>query len=231
MDTQSAPSSNLSIPIAIIAAGALIALAVYFVGDSPATGSTPQPTKVEMPPVTAADHILGSPEALITIVEYSDLDCPFCKQFHATMKQIIAEYGSDGRVAWVYRNFPLAQLHPNAPQLAEASECVASLAGNDAYWKFLDVLFREAPGNERTDVSQLPTYAAEVGVKPADFSSCMSSGKFKSLVEQQFNDAIGSGGQGTPHNLLVTRSGSIIPIAGAQPYANIKAAIEAALGN
>ncbi|MCA9363168.1 thioredoxin domain-containing protein [Candidatus Kaiserbacteria bacterium] len=89
-----------------------------------------------MDPVTESDNIKGNPDAGIVIVEYSDFDCPFCTRFHATMNQVVKEY--DGEVAWVYRHFPLEQLHPNAKSVAIASECVAKLEGNDAFWKFAD---------------------------------------------------------------------------------------------
>lgn len=88
-------------------------------------------------PLSEADHIKGSLDAQIKIVEYSDFDCPFCSRFHATMNTIVEKYdGSE--VAWVYRHLPLEQLHPNAPAIAVASECVAKFGGNEAFWKFAD---------------------------------------------------------------------------------------------
>ena len=232
MEQPTSPSSasNLSVPLAIVVAGALIAVAIYFVGQSSPTTGTPADTAADVPPVTSADHRLGSPDAPITIIEYSDIDCPFCKQFHATMKEIMNEYGAAGQVAWVYRNFPLAQLHPTAPKLAEAAECVAELAGNEAYWKFLDVLFTYAPLNEKTDMTRIADYAGEAGVTDtAAFRSCYDSGRMSDKIQKQFEDAVASGGQGTPHNILITKNGKTIPIAGAQPYATIKSIIDAAL--
>lgn len=90
-------------------------------------------------PVSASDHIRGNPDAEIVIVEYSDFDCPFCARFHSTMNSVMDQYGEE--VAWVYRHFPLESLHPNAPAVAVASECVAELGGNDAFWKFADSYF------------------------------------------------------------------------------------------
>jgi len=88
-------------------------------------------------PVTEADHIRGAVNAPIKIVEYSDFDCAFCARFHQTMKAIVAKYPGD-EVAWVYRHFPLEQLHPNAATVALASECVADLGGDEAFWTFAD---------------------------------------------------------------------------------------------
>lgn len=90
----------------------------------------------KMSPVTSEDHIKGNMNAQVTIVEYSDYDCPFCTRFHTTMNAISKKYGDD--LAWVYRHFPLEQLHPNAKAVAVASECVAKLGGNEAFWTFTD---------------------------------------------------------------------------------------------
>jgi len=225
-------TQNLSVPIAIVIAGAMIALALYLVGG----GTTPSTntngagtTEVKIVPVASTDHILGNPNAPIKIVEYTDLECPFCKQFHATMKQIMAEYGESGKVAWVIRNFPLEQLHPNAPKLAEAAECIAELGGNDAYWKFLDTLFAAAPGNQMTDMTRLGEFATKVGVSATAFNQCYTSGSMKAKVEKEFNDAIASGGQGTPHNIVVDAKGKTVPIPGSQPYATVKSIIDTVL--
>ena len=91
----------------------------------------------KMTPVSSDDHIKGSVEATVTIVEYSDFDCPFCTRFHGTMNNIVSKYSGDD-VAWVYRHFPLEQLHPQAKAVAVASECVAKLGGNEAFWTFAD---------------------------------------------------------------------------------------------
>jgi protein-disulfide isomerase len=95
-------------------------------------------------PVTEADHLRGSQSAAVTVVEYSDFGCPYCQQFHQTMKQVMNNY-DDSEVAWAYRHFPIPQLHPQAPRLARASECAADLGGEDAFWTFADEVF--AGGN------------------------------------------------------------------------------------
>lgn len=100
-----------------------------------------KPLEVTLRPVSADDHILGNPSAKIVIVEYSDLDCPFCKSFHNTMHQIIKE---DGDVAWVYRHYPIPQLHPNAPKKAEETECAYDQKGNEGFWKYADKIFELA---------------------------------------------------------------------------------------
>ncbi|MEX0919080.1 MAG: thioredoxin domain-containing protein [Candidatus Paceibacterota bacterium] len=91
-------------------------------------------------PISPTDHIQGSPDAPVIILEYSDIDCPFCARFHQTMKQVRATYDDD-QVAWVFRHFPLDNLHPEARRKAEAAECVAELAGEEAFWDYLNKIF------------------------------------------------------------------------------------------
>lgn len=219
--------NKLLIPLAIVVAGALVAGAVFFKTKAPANPiDSTEPVDIEISDVTEADHILGNPNAEVIIVEYSDIDCPFCSTFHDTMHQIIDEYGTTGQVAWVFRNFPLDQLHPDARTKAESAECVASLAGNDAYWKYLDALFT------RTDetLATLPAIAAEFGVDQAAFNACVSEKRFADKVTAHSNEALASGGRGTPWSVLTTTGGITVPINGAQPYDVVKQSIETVLG-
>lgn len=229
--TSVGQKSEISTPIAIVIAGALIAVAVYFSGSGAAPqaaqpGEQKGPAKADIVAVSAQDHIYGNPNAPIKIIEYSDLECPFCKRFHGTMKQIVAEY--DGQVAWVYRNFPLAQLHPNAPALAEAAECVASVAGNDAYWTFLDEIFLLAPLNTPFPMAQLDATISKVA-SLAPVKACIAAGTHKAKIAKESEDAVKSGGNGTPHNILLDKKGNPTLISGAQPYEVVKAAVDAAL--
>jgi protein-disulfide isomerase len=104
--------------------------------DEVSAGKVTAPYVGEVPPVTAEDHIIGSPNAQIVIIEYSDYECPFCKSFQPTLKQIVAE--SNSNVAWVYRHWPI---HQGSFAKLVAAECVAKLKGNDAFWKYTDLLF------------------------------------------------------------------------------------------
>lgn len=96
----------------------------------------------EIKPVSPDDHIIGDINAKIIVVEYSDLDCPFCKVFHATMHRVVKD--STGDVAWVYRHYPIPQLHPNAFAKAEETECAWELEGNEGFWKYADKIFEIA---------------------------------------------------------------------------------------
>jgi len=106
-------------------------------GEGPAADSEEAQALEKMTPVNESDHVKGNRDAKVVIVEYSDFDCPFCTRFHATMNALVAKYPAT-EVAWVYRHFPLAQLHPDAETVAVAAECVAKLEGNEGFWKFAD---------------------------------------------------------------------------------------------
>lgn len=217
-------AKSLGIPIAIVIAAIVIAGAIIFDGSketsAPAVNTTPESdTDVTMvvEPVTAEDHIRGNPNAPIMIVEYSDFDCPFCKNFHETMNQIMDTYGPDGDVAWVFRNFPITSLHPNAVKIAEAGECVAELGGNDAFWEFSDLVFGERGVNEQTDPSKLPEFAKRSGVDQRAFETCLASGRYTETVVSDIKAAIAAGGQGTPHPVIMVGDQQGV-IKGAQPY-------------
>ena len=184
-------------------------------------------------PVSGEDHIRGNANAQVKVVEFSDFECPFCKSFHASMKQVMEDYGKDGKVAWVYRHFPLDQLHSKARKEAQAAECAAELGGNKAFWAYADRLFEIAPSNDRLDLALLPKIGQETGLDQAKFEACLAGdqrgGKFATHIEANLQDAIASGGTGTPYSLVIGTKGRIFPINGAQPYRAIKAIIDAAL--
>lgn len=104
--------------------------------DGALVGRVTSPYTGDLPPVTENEHIFGNPSATVTIVEYSDFECPFCKQIHPVLKRIVQE--SNGNVRWVYRHFPL---HQHSFEKLVAANCVAQIKGNDAFWKYGDLLF------------------------------------------------------------------------------------------
>ncbi len=230
--------NNLAVPVAIVIAGALIAGAVYWGarGDSVAVAPQPQAGAENtaglenMNPVKDSDHIRGNPNALVKIVEYSDMECPFCKRFHSTMQQVMDEYGKDGKVAWVYRHFPLDSIHSQARTEAVASECANELGGNDAFWKYTDRFFELTPSNNQTNIATvLPQIAREIGLDETKFNSCLASKKYDKHIQDDLDNATATGGNGTPWSIIVTASGKKYPLSGAQPYEAVKQLIELAL--
>lgn len=180
-------------------------------------------------PVGKDDHVRGNPNAPVTLIEYSDFECPFCKRFHATLKQVVDE--SKGQVKWVYRHFPLDQLHPvKARKEAVAAECAAELGGNEAFWKFADRFYELTPSNNQTDLDRvLPQIAREIGLDAAQLASCLASGRHEQRVEADYRNAVATGGNGTPWSIVVSKSGRAYPLSGAQPHAAVKQLVELAL--
>lgn len=187
------------------------------------------PTTVTVREVTAEDHVRGDRNAPVKMVEYSDLECPFCKRFHPTLQQVMDELGKDGKVAWVYRHFPLDSLHSKARKEAEATECANALGGNEAFWEYVDRLFAVTPSNNGLDPAQLPVIADEVGLNQQEFERCLDSGKFADHVAADLADANAAGGNGTPYTVILASDGTKIPVSGALPFAQVQAAIEQAL--
>jgi protein-disulfide isomerase len=159
------------------------------------------------------------------IVEYSDFDCGFCKSFHETLHQIVANEGARGEVAWVFREFPLVEIHPNALSLARAAECVAEAAGNDAFWKFADSLFANQPVAS-TRYGEL----ARVANVPGDaFTTCYMSAAVDTRIAADRKNALDAGASGTPYSLILVAGRAPVVMDGAYPYDAVKQLVDAAL--
>jgi protein-disulfide isomerase len=223
-------NSNYVLPITIVIAGALIAGAVFLAGKSQTANPNQTGETIQARAYTPGkDHILGNPNAEVKVVEYMDLECPHCKEFHTTMNQIMDYYGESGRVAWIVRNFPLAQIHSKAPQEHQAAECAADQGGDQAYFQFIDRVFAVSPTNNGLDLSQLPVIAKDMGLSVEEFNSCVESGKNAQKVQETYLEAMSLGAQGTPYVLIMRGTDSIV-LPGAQPYDSMRAAIDAVLG-
>lgn len=227
--------NKLFVPISIVVAGLIIAGAVFFTRDNN-TNTSPDgqtPTKqVEVKPVDDSDHIIGSRDAEITIVEYSDFECPYCANFHKTMEQVMSEYKDGGKVAWVYRHFPLDQIHPDARPASEASECVAELGGDEAFWNYSKLLFANAPSSLSSD--NLKQNAVSLGIDENAFNACVSEGRYKKQVEEDYQSGLelakNDPNFGTPYSVVVSKKdGTQVTIPGAQSYAVIKQLIDTLL--
>lgn len=187
----------------------------------PSVADVPAPAPAgEVRPVNAkTDWIKGNPKATFSFIEWSDAECPFCARHHPTPKAVLEKYGDE--VNWVYRHFPLS-FHQNAQKSAEAQECAGFLAGNDAFWKFTDILFEKG-----AVIASLPAYAAEINLDAADFKDCLDSGKFAAAVKEDMADGSKAGVTGTPGNVVINnKTGKFKLVSGAQPASAFEAAIE-----
>jgi protein-disulfide isomerase len=232
------------IPLSILIAGVLIAGSIMYAGDTRFSRTTAQvgaaggTAENQAPadggltdtvrPVGANDHIFGNPSAPVKIVEFSDLECPYCSRFHESMQKAMDEFGKDGRIAWVYRHFPLESIHPYAREAAKSAECINELGGNAKFWDFVDMVFvRQTEGLSTALFTRL---ADDLEINRNAFSSCVSSTKYDDVINADIENALASGAQGTPYSVIIAADGSHMPVSGAVPYATLKSQIESALG-
>ena len=219
---------------------------VFFLGrnNNPITGNVvadnPQPTRAPSQPlqVTASvddDPVLGDKNAPVTIIEFSDYQCPFCRKFWTeAYQQIKKDYIDTGKVKFVYRDFPLSSIHPAAEPAAEAANCVREKGGDEAYYKMHDKIFQEGNkldggdpitgpvrGTAQFGATELKKWAKDLGY---DIDSCLDSGKYTSEVQKDLADGQAAGGQGTPYFVINGK-----PLSGAQPFAAFKQVIDAEL--
>lgn len=217
------------VPLAIIVAGTLIAGAIYFGGNtkpfaiSDNTEKNPTQNSIDIAPITERDHVFGDANAELFIIEYSDTECSWCKVFHKNMHQIVSDY--NGKVAWVYRHFPIARSHPRALKEAEATECAFELGGHQKFWEYIDKIFEVTNSNNSLDPLELPKIATSIGLNKDEFNACLSSNKYTTFIDKSIEDAIKAGARGTPYSVILTRDGQKIIINGAEPLLDIKAKI------
>ncbi len=216
---------GITTAIAVIAIiGFFIVLSLYLNQDKkvlaealPAAPSKPEvekqvlPAKLEVQ-LSRDDHFRGDPNALVTVVEFSDFQCPYCSSFHQTMLKITQDFPKE--VKWVYKHFPLDSIHPFARKAAEASECAAD---QNKFWEYTDELFvkqREISPALFTEI------AGTTGLDRNQFNSCLESGKYASRVEADYQQGIKAGVRGTPGSFVNGQS-----LAGAVPYNEMKSMI------
>jgi protein-disulfide isomerase len=159
---------------------------------------------------------LGRADAPVTVVEFSDYQCPFCGRFFATVLPALkSEYIDAGKVRYVFRDYPLEQLHPQARKAAEAAHC----AGDEGrYWAMHDALFQ----NQRAlTPPQLGEHARALGLDSTRFAECLTSGRYAAQIERGLADGAAAGVQGTPGFVIGrTKAGDVVegtPVRGAQP--------------
>lgn len=194
-------------------------------GDLAAAPTGPTKDQLsQLPEVSNDDHVRGNKNAKVTLVEYTDFECPYCKQFHPTTTKILEEYGD--KVRLVLRNYPLP-FHANAQKAAEAAECVAKLSGNDAYWKFVDLYFERTTSNGNgIALDAMAPMAAEAGANQAAVQKCLDSGEMAERVKTDMEKGSAAGVTGTPGTFIVTEDGVQEIIPGALPFESVKASVD-----
>lgn len=200
----------------------------------------PQPAQAPSQPSTPSvfqvslddDPVKGNPNAPVTVVEFSDFQCPFCLRFFDQTLPLIEEnYINTGKIKLVYKDFPLVSLHPNVKPVHVAAECADE---QGKFWEYHDVLFEKQSEWQRLSSSDLQTtlvqYADDFGLQTANFEACLNSPEMLEEVNADFLQAASYGATGTPTFFIGNEKNGFIKLVGAQPYAAFQAAIDAQLG-
>lgn len=186
-------------------------------GNGNGTGNTGGPQ------ITSSDHVLGNASAPVTVVEYSDLECPFCGRFaRQEFPTFKANYIDTGKVRFVYRHFPLNNIHPRAQPAAEASECAADQVD---FYAYIEEVFSNSSDTSTLSDQSLRDYATGLGASGATFDSCFSSNSKAARVQQDINSGGALGVSSTPTFFVNSRR-----IAGFQTAAQLGAAVDQEMG-
>lgn len=242
-------------PIAILIGSFLISIAILVsggavkikgfnagttgTGPAAAASSAPIAAAPEEPtgPVKVSlddDPVLGDPNAPVTIVEFSDYECPFCKRhYDQTHVQLTKDYVDTGKVKIVFRDLPLSFHDPMATTEAIAANCAREQGGDKAYWKLHDTMFENTTSNGTgLTKDQLNTFAGQQGLNVDNFKTCVDTEKYKDEVAKDLADAGNAGATGTPSFIIAKSTGSEVEgklVVGAQPYAAFKSEIDSLL--
>lgn len=178
------------------------------------------------------DPMKGNPDAPITIIEFSDFQCPFCAKFHEeTLPQLEQNYISTGKVNFVYRDFPIQSTHPNAVPAAFASECADD---QGKFWEMHDMIFENQRVWQGLQIQQSMSlfrdYAVEIGLNTDEFDSCMSSGKYAEEIQNDLDDGRKYGVTGTPGFFVGNEEIGFTKLIGAQPFSSFQRVIDGQLG-
>lgn len=191
-----------------------------------------QPTQPGAPSIIKVslddDPVKGNANAPVTVVEFSDFQCPFCSKFYQqTYPQLIKDYVDTGKIKFVYRDMPLDNIHPNARPAHIAAECADE---NGKFWQYHDVLFEKQAEWQRLPAADLQTklvqYATDLGLQSTSFEACMKLPQIAEEVNKDTQDAARYGATGTPTFFIGNEKDGFIKLVGAQPYSAFQVAID-----
>ncbi len=231
--------NKLSVPVAIIIAGVIIAGAILLKGSSPSENSG----KAAPAKITKEDRILGEKDAKVTVILYEDFQCPFCgainghqepliqalKERDASWSPFVPEikkYVDEGQIALVYRDW--AFLGPESVRSAEAARCAGD---QNKFWEYHDYLYSHQSGeNEGAFVdANLKAFATNLGLETAVFDKCLDEGKYAQAVVAQKDEGSKAGVQGTPKGFILKKGKVVSTIEGAEGWSSVKSKLDAAL--
>jgi protein-disulfide isomerase len=241
---ENAPTSEkkklaMSIPAAIITAAVIIGIALIVsfgprkeVASEKTAPQAPEQEVTSVPKEVATlrtdDYIQGNRNAEVLLIEYADSDCVYCQRFSPTIQQILKDY--DGKVAWIYRHFPLTSIHPNAYTEALALECVGEIGGNEKFHSYLATLMNVTLSPDPKSNKALLTYASDIGINQAKLTACIEGEEASKRIDASINEAAKIGAKGTPFSILVNqKTGKQVIIPGAYPIEAVREMIDSIL--
>jgi protein-disulfide isomerase len=186
----------------------------------------------EVPAFNEKDHYRGSENAEITMITYSDYECPFCNRWHPTFNSLVEKYSD--QITFVYRHFPLS-FHAHADILAQASECVADYAGEKAFWQFTDKVYERMADQsiftaegESSIITEdtILTMAANAGASQTQVQECLDSKEKAAVVNEMVSGATGAGIGGTPSTIIISEKAGRELVPGAIPLAEVEVMLE-----
>jgi protein-disulfide isomerase len=191
-------------------------------------GASPAPHRVTV--TTAGGIALGNANASIALVEFSDYQCPFCKRFHdQSFAELKKDYVDSGKLRYVFRDFPLDRIHPQARKAAEAAHCMGA---QGEYWQAHDTLFKN---QDHLQMADLKSYAAKAGLDMKAFDECLDKETYAKQVQENLDDGIKAGVRGTPTFVLgrLDKNGTVdgLLITGARPLEDFRQAIDQLLAD
>ena len=220
MDEQ---NNKFLIPAAVVFAGVIIAVAVIYSVKSPSqnanVGNEKTAALAVLPAVSSSDFVLGDQNAAVTIIEYSDFQCPFCGKFFKETESVLREkYIKTGKVKFIYRNF--AFLGPESIWAANAARCAGE---QNKFWQYHDYLYGNQSGENQDAFSKdnLKSFAVVLGLDKEKFNACLDSEKYTDLIQKETKAGGESGVQGTPASFI---NGTLYP--GALPIATFTQIID-----
>ena len=249
---KSESTSFITTPVSILIGSILIAISILISGGAvqikgfnagPGTAAAPTASITPAAPGAAEptsatvsmddDPVLGNPDAPVTVVEFSDYECPFCKRhYEQTYAQLKTNYIDTGKVKLVFRDLPLSFHDPLATKQAIAANCAREQGNDETYFKMHDAIFELTSSNgSGMTMDQLYGLGTKIGINEANFKTCIDTDKYKDEVAKDLADAGASGATGTP-SFVIGKSGSEVSgklIVGAQPYAAFQTEIDALL--
>lgn len=224
--------NKLILPVSILIAAVLISGSLLYTrgglksvanigGQQQVPGNQPVPG-VKVNVSADNDPFLGNERTKVTVIEFSDFQCPFCRSFwRDTLPQLKKEYIDTGKIKFVYRDYPLG-FHAGAKPAAEGAECARD---QGKFWEMHDKIFQEqdkqGQGTIQFTKVDVVKWAGQIGLNTTQFNQCLDSGKYKVEVEKDFADGSAAGVSGTPTTFINGRS-----LVGAQPYSSFKALID-----